>query len=86
MDSMDMSLSELQELVMDSEACVLQFMGLQRVGHDWANELAELKGNKTNRFASTQCINHRNYAKKTNKQTKNTSTGYLEKNSHDFGN
>ena len=27
MDSMDMSLSELQELVMDSEACVLQFMG-----------------------------------------------------------
>ena len=34
MDSMDMSLSELQELVMDSEACVLQFMGLQRVGHD----------------------------------------------------
>ena len=29
-DSMDMSLSELQELVMDREA----FMGLQRVGHD----------------------------------------------------
>ena len=33
-DSMDVSLSELQELVMDREACVLQFMGLQRVGHD----------------------------------------------------
>ena len=31
-DSMDMSLSELQELVMDKE--VLLFMGLERVGHD----------------------------------------------------
>ena len=31
-DSMDMSLSELRELVMDREA--LRFMGLQRVGHD----------------------------------------------------
>ena len=30
-DLMDMSLSELQELVMDKEACVLQSMGLQRV-------------------------------------------------------
>ena len=33
-DSMGMSLSDLQELVMDREACVLQFMGSQRVGHD----------------------------------------------------
>ena len=38
-DLMDASLSELQELVMDREACVLQFMRLQRVGHDWATEL-----------------------------------------------
>ena len=38
-DSMDMSLSELQELVMDKEACVLWFMWLQRVGHNWATEL-----------------------------------------------
>ena len=33
-DSTDMSLSKLQELVMDGEAGVLQFMGSQRVGHD----------------------------------------------------
>ena len=33
-DLMDMSLSELRELVMDREPDVLQFMGSQRVGHD----------------------------------------------------
>ena len=33
-DSMDGSLSELREFVMNREACVLRFMGLQRVGHD----------------------------------------------------
>ena len=33
-DLMDVSLSELQELVIDREAGVLRFMGSQRVGHD----------------------------------------------------
>ena len=33
-DSMDVSLSELQELVMDREAGVLRVMGSQRVGDD----------------------------------------------------
>ena len=33
-DSMDMSLSKLQELVMDREPGVLQSMGSQSVGHD----------------------------------------------------
>ena len=33
-DSMDMSFGELWESVMDREACMLRFMGLQRVGHD----------------------------------------------------
>ena len=33
-DSMDVSLSELQELVMPGSPGMLQFMGPQRVGHD----------------------------------------------------
>ena len=33
-NAMDMSLSKLQELVMDREAGLLQSMGSQRVGHD----------------------------------------------------
>ena len=33
-NSMNMNLSKLQELVMDRKAGVLQSMGLQRVGHD----------------------------------------------------
>ena len=33
-DSMDMSLSELRELVMDRESWRAAFMGSQRVGHD----------------------------------------------------
>ena len=37
-DSMDMSLSELRELVMDREAW-LWITGWQTVGHDWATEL-----------------------------------------------
>ena len=36
---MDMGLSKLWELVMDREAGVLQFMGLQRIGHNWATEM-----------------------------------------------
>ena len=33
-DSMDVSLSELRDLVMDRRPSVLQFMGSQRVRHD----------------------------------------------------
>ena len=33
-ESMDISVNEIQELVMNRDPCVLQFMGSQRVGHD----------------------------------------------------
>ena len=38
-DSMDVSLGELREMVMDREAWRAAFMGWQRVGHDWGTEL-----------------------------------------------
>ena len=41
-DLMDMSLSKLQELVMDREDGVLQSTGSQRVGHNWVTEQQQL--------------------------------------------
>ena len=38
-DSMDMSLGKLWELVMAGRPGMLQFMELQRVGHDWVTEV-----------------------------------------------
>ena len=43
-DSMDMSLSKLQELGMDRKSGVLQSMGSQRVRHDWVTELNRTEG------------------------------------------
>ena len=37
-DSMEMSLSKLWEIVKDRKPGILQSMGSQRVGHDWATE------------------------------------------------
>ena len=38
-NSIDMSLGELWELVMDREAWCAAIHGAQRVGHDWTTEL-----------------------------------------------
>ena len=38
-DSMDMSLSKLQKLVIDKDSGVLQSMGLQRIKYNQATEL-----------------------------------------------
>ena len=38
-DLMDVSMSELQELVLTGRSCLLRLMGLQRAGHDLATEL-----------------------------------------------
>ena len=38
-NSMNVSLSELRELVVDREAGMLRFMGSQRVGRDWPTKL-----------------------------------------------
>ena len=43
-DMMDMSMSKLQELVMDRKPGMLQSMGSQRVRHNWATELTERMG------------------------------------------
>ena len=37
-DAMNMNLGKLQEVVRDREACMLQSMRPQRVGHHWVTE------------------------------------------------
>ena len=46
-ESMDMSLSKLQELVMDREPGMFQSMGSQRVGYDRVTELNWSPGSLT---------------------------------------
>ena len=57
-DSMDMSLGKLRELVMDREAWSA-FMGPQRVGHDWVNELnwtVRVVSKTSNYFPQCSCF------------------------------
>ena len=42
MDSVDMSLSKLHEILKDWETWLLQSMGLERVGHEWATEQQQI--------------------------------------------
>ena len=58
-NSMDMSLSKLQELVMDRKPGVLQSMGSQSVRHDWVTELNWLSG--INSFLSKFNLFFRNF-------------------------
>ena len=56
-NSMDISLSTLQELVIDREGCgVLQSMGLQRVGQDWATDWRKGKGFRSKGAHTHLCI------------------------------
>ena len=49
-NSVDVSLSKLQELVMDREACHAAVHGVTRVGHDWATKLNWIWACKKNFF------------------------------------
>ena len=49
-DSMDRSLSELRELVMDREGWRAAIHGSQRVGHDWVTELNWTKRERSGIF------------------------------------
>ena len=57
-DSMDKSLSKLQEIVKNRKAGVLQFMGLPRVGHDLATEPQQLVAEVTLCILALPQLNH----------------------------
>ena len=68
--SIDISLRNLQELVMDSEASFLHSMGPQRVRHTWLTELTDLWCLKIQQLycspeVTTMNINNNNNKKKT---------------------
>ena len=81
-DSVDMSLSKLQEMVKDREASMLQSMGLQRVGHYWSAEQQIVvvgKGRNVLIFFSDHCgyssfALHQNLTSKENKKTEKKKT------------
>ena len=68
-DLMDLSLSKLWEMVKDREACMLQSMGLQRVGHNW---LIELNWTETSVEWINEWMNEWSLNKKGNQDYENT--------------
>ena len=58
-DSMDMSLSKLREIEEDREPGVPKFMGLQRVGHDWATEQQQRNKRKAVALELSMNLQHR---------------------------
>ena len=57
-NSMDMSLSKLQEMVKDREAWLLQSMGSQRVGYDSVTEQQMLVWEEHPRFGTSKPCSH----------------------------
>ena len=53
---MDMNLRKLWELVGTEEPSVLQFMGSQRVGHEWATEQEQKLLNQFSSVQSLSCV------------------------------
>ena len=62
-DSLDFSLSELRELVMDREAWRAAIEGSQRVRHDWATELNWTEGEITLRARLTSRLSSYGFGK-----------------------
>ena len=56
-DAMGMILGKLREMVRDRETCVLQSMGLQRVGQDWVT-IQQYSLTELSMYNKESCIMH----------------------------
>ena len=58
-DAMDMNLGKLLEMVQTGRSGMLQSMGLQRVGHDWATEQQTCTSTHPQRIEEIEYMNNR---------------------------